>query len=157
MSIDVRSPHDGQLVKVRREDVGRAVRDSAGRVFYVVAKSDDEGYYGSVTRTGNPGDEQRARRWGVNPPTLQEDEMVSVAHDATGRARRGSWRGRFVIGVLVLIVALLVYLFGFGPFANRWTPSPAPTLEEQLKQRAQAAPTAPTESPGVDTPQNSGR
>lgn len=145
MTIHVRSPHDGQPVKVREEDVGRAVRDAQGRVLYVVPSSDEQGHYGSITRSGSERDEQRAKQWELNPPdpitttsgaTSTQDASSRHVHDATGRPRAASWRGRLVILALGVLVLFLVWLFGFGPLANRWTPSPAPPLEQKLNEQS---------------------
>src|SRR5690606_29595340 len=59
MPIVVHSPFSGRPVKIRDEDVGRAVRDEENRIFYVLERSDGSGHYGAPTRSGNPRDEQR--------------------------------------------------------------------------------------------------
>ena len=56
MPITVLSPHSGQPVKIRDADVGRAVRDAGGNVFYVVERPDGAGHYGARTRRGSPQD-----------------------------------------------------------------------------------------------------
>ena len=46
MPIVVNSPYSGESVKIRDQDVGRAVKDRDGKVFYVLPRSDGSGYYG---------------------------------------------------------------------------------------------------------------
>ena len=51
MAITVDSPYSGKPVKVREQDVRRAVRDEEGRIFYVLPRPDGSGFFGSKTRT----------------------------------------------------------------------------------------------------------
>lgn len=119
MTLTVYSPHNGQPVKVRPEDVGRAVRDAEGRIFYVLPRSDGTGHFGAMTRAGSQREEQRALELEAKLGQLREHNQQSVhaVHDATGRPR-SSWRGRVVIGLLVILVLALIYLFSpVGPFS----------------------------------------
>ena len=43
MPIVVNSPYSGESVKIRDQDVGRAVKDRDGKVFYVLPRSDGSG------------------------------------------------------------------------------------------------------------------
>lgn len=131
MPIVVYSPHSGRPVKVREQDVGRAVRDEAGRIFYLLAKSDGSGYFGSCTRTGGDQQEQRAEQMRQQPqaPDPQAALPEATPHDATGR-RRTRYRGKLVILALVVVMAVLAYLFSpYGPYhwtkVNRREPRPA--------------------------------
>lgn len=107
MAIIVHSPHDGQPVKVRDQDLQRAIRDSEGRIFYAVKRSDEQGYYGAFTRKGSDKDEQRYIELLEKMETAREVGKVRSAeqiHDATGKAK-GPGMLRWV---LLLIVALLI-------------------------------------------------
>lgn len=114
MAIIVNSPFSGEPVKVRDQDAGRAVRDEEGRIFYVLPRSDGNGYYGSITRAANTKDEQRA---------LEMESKLAVSrgavHDQVDvvRSRGGrGLRGKLVVAILAILVAILAYLFGpWGP------------------------------------------
>ena len=103
----VNSPFSGQPVKIRDQDVGRAVRDEAGRIFYAVPRSDGNGFYGSPTRHGSPKDEQRyldvAAKGHVARTTGAERSEAQV-HDASGRPRHRF--GRFLLLLVLLLIAL---------------------------------------------------
>lgn len=105
MPFVVHSPFDGEPVKVRDEDVGRALRDKQNRIFYALPKSGGEGYYGAATRQGGLKDEQRYEQ--MMQKTVKSAEnvpaQVAVAHDATGR-KRTAVRGKLVKLVLLLIL-----------------------------------------------------
>ncbi len=107
MAIIVHSPHDGQPVKVRDQDMQRAIRDGEGRIFYAVKRSDDQGYYGALTRKGSDKDERRYVELLEKMQTAREVGKVRSAeqiHDATGKAS-GPGMLRWV---LLLIVAALI-------------------------------------------------
>ena len=144
MAIKVLSPHSGRLVMVREQDVGRAVRDEGGRIFYVLVRSDGAGHYGSPTRSGGAAYEKRALELAAQPAAAEPPEPAAVAsqgaeaptgpgpvgHDATGRRRAVS--GRWIILVLAVVMALIAFLFSpWGPYgAERMprveTPEPNP-------------------------------
>jgi hypothetical protein len=139
MGITVNSPHSGNPVKVRDEDVGRAVRDEEGRIFYVLPRSDGKGYYGAVTRAPNTRDEARA---------LQMENKIAVARGSTQeqvevarepvRTRRGG--GRFIAAlVLLAILAALAWALSVGPLAE-WRRS-------LMGSPTPAAPATPPASP----------
>ncbi len=118
MGIIVSSPYSGRPVKVRDQDVGRAVRDEEGRIFYVLAKRDGNGYYGALTRAGGEKDELRAAEMEAKYAQMKESgrqQSQAQIHDATGK-RRSNIRGKLVILFLVAMVLLLVWLFTLGPF-----------------------------------------
>ncbi|WP_145446947.1 hypothetical protein [Mucisphaera calidilacus] len=110
MSITVRSPHSGVPVTVRTEDVGRALRDESGRVFYVVAKSEGEGHYGSRVRGGSEADEARSAGWdaGEALPAVAEGGEGGVVHDARGVQRRSG------VGVWVVVLVVVAGLAAGG-------------------------------------------
>ena len=119
MTITVPSPHSGRPVKVREQDVGRAVRDEEGRIFYVLPKRESEGYYGASTRTGSDKDELHSSE--LEQSVVDEREAEAdrpLPHDATGR-KRSNWRTRAMIVAIIAIIALLAYLFGWRTFGSR--------------------------------------
>ena len=164
MAIVVFSPFNGQPVKVREADVGRAIRDAEGRFFYVLKRGDGEGYYGSPTRRGGPEHEMRARElaeaWEaahgvVDPESVEEAATASITdgpagpakgmHDATGRRRRN---GPFVVAILVLlIVAVMAWMFIYGPFS----PEAREAREDAAPQQQQQPQPAPN---GAARPEN---
>lgn len=153
MAIIVYSPFSGRPVKVREQDVGRAVRDDQGRIFYVLRKSDGSGYYGAPTRVGGPKDEARALEYEAKV-SQAEEHVRAVAHDATGK-RRSHLRGKLVILAFVILAAILIYLFKFGPFSNThmpWQNPPPPP--EVVSPEPSASPEAPPvpESDTASTP-----
>ena len=114
-AVEVYSPHDGQPVRVREQDIGRAVRDGEGRIFYVLEKSDGSGYYGATTRAGGEREERRARELEqklAKADAKKQQEVHAARHDATGK-RDASWIGRLIVVVIVLVLAALAcaYLF----------------------------------------------
>lgn len=153
MAITVYSPHSGHPVKVRDQDLGRAIRDEAGRIFYVVERSDGTGYYGSLTRHGSDKDEQRyldleqrIASGQFTPATAEADAPgpSPKPHDATGRQRIAPLR---LLGLIVVLLALIVaglalvdwwlqwgYLFNGGS-----APAPTPNQPDQ--------PATPTTAP----------
>ncbi|MEQ9454394.1 MAG: hypothetical protein RLN76_07360 [Phycisphaeraceae bacterium] len=102
MSIKVRSPYSGVEVAVRSEDVGRALRDESGRVFYVIARGAGGGYYGSKVRAGSESDEAQARRW-AEGESLPVSSGGAAVHDARGSGGRRSSAG-WVVAVLVIVL-----------------------------------------------------
>ncbi|MEO1235268.1 MAG: hypothetical protein AAFX76_00625 [Planctomycetota bacterium] len=110
MPLTVNSPYSGRPVKIRDQDIGRAVRDEEGRVFYVVPRSSGEGYYTAPTRKGSAKDEARYDSMQTKMDAVQEQvvEQHRAVHDATGRRPKPS-RGR-----LVLLLLMLLALVGAG-------------------------------------------
>jgi peptidylprolyl isomerase len=107
MAMIVHSPHDGQPVKVRDQDLQRAIRDGEGRIFYAVKRSDGQGYYGALTRKGSDKDEQRHLEMLEKMETAREvgkERSAEQIHDATGKST-GPGMMRWV---LLLIVAALI-------------------------------------------------
>ncbi len=138
MPLTVRSPHNHQPVKVRDQDIGRAIRDADNHIFYVVPFSDGSGYYGAVTRKGSPKDEERYRN---QTQRVASGEIAvkaqQAAHDATGRKRSRAGR-RLVVLLLVLLllagglVAVSVIAPGTLPAIDKLIPRdliPAPQTQ----------------------------
>ncbi len=124
MPLTVYSPHSGRPVKVRDQDLGRAVRDEENRVFYVVPRSDGEGYYAALTRQGSPKDEQRYDKLEKRTAEVQDQvhQQAAAVHDATGRKR-----ARPVARLLSLLI-LLGVLLAAGYFAWHWWNDTQPDL-----------------------------
>ena len=107
MAIIVHSPHDGYPVKVRDQDLGRAIRDNEGRIFYAVPRSDGNGYYGALTRKGSEKDEQRYVNMLDKMGRAKEvgaQMSAEQIHDATGKT---SSRGPMRWAILILLLGLL--------------------------------------------------
>ncbi len=105
MSIIVHSPYDGRPVKVRDQDLQRAVRDAEGRIFYAVERSDGQGYYGSPTRVWSLKEEQRYLQMLEKTQRAREvgaELSAQQIHDATGQ-RSGTPVIRWLFLLLVLI------------------------------------------------------
>ena len=114
VGIVVKSPHNGRPVKVREQDVGRAVRDDEGHVFYVLARCDQNGYFGSTTRGGSG----PARPEGAiaKASVVQEASNTTVPHDATGKDRSKLPAGLLIMIVLGTAAAVAYLCSPYGPF-----------------------------------------
>ncbi|MFW6060102.1 MAG: hypothetical protein ACODAQ_07960 [Phycisphaeraceae bacterium] len=110
MPMVVYSPYSGRPVKVRDEDVNRAIRDEEGRIFYVVQRSDGQGHYTAPTRQGSEKDEQRYMEMISKSAAAEQQKHKSTPaamHDATGPGRRGGM-GRLVRLIILLVILLAV-------------------------------------------------
>lgn len=96
----LKSPYSGRPVKVRDQDIGRAIRDEAGRIFYVVPRSQGQGFYAARTRHGSAKEEQAYLQLETSPALQEQDEQPLAVHDATGR-RRGP---KTIVWVVVLLL-----------------------------------------------------
>ena len=143
MPITVLSPYSGRPVKVRDQDIERAVRDEEGRIFYVVARPDGGGYYAAPTRKGTDRDLQRYDE--LQTKTAEQAGHAAAvreqsAYDATGPGRRLSPLRLLVVMLLLVMLAAAAYYvvtnFVLTPTAPLPTPgggvdlpSPLPTPE----------------------------
>ena len=142
MGIIVNGPYSGQPVKVRDQDVGRAVKDEEGRVFYVLQKSDGSGYYGAMTRAGGAKDEARALE--LEGKLGQRQQNV---HEQVLNRTGNSGGGMKKIVVLIIVLAILLgaawavlmgplkgVIPGTGGSSNTTpaTPAPAPVPSSAL-------------------------
>lgn len=115
MPIVIHSPFSGKPIKVRDEDIGRAIRDEEKRIFYVVERPDGNGYYAAPTRAGGPKDIERYEKImakAVAGGGHSREVQAQNAHDATGR-KRANKRGKLVILLLFIFVAAVAYYFWF--------------------------------------------
>jgi hypothetical protein len=149
MPITVLSPYSGTAVSVREQDVGRAVRDGEGKVFYVLPRIGGQGYYASKTRSGGEAEERNYQEIEARGPTgvLEpgdrsrgtgaEAQPGVAAHDATGR-RQPKVRLR------VILLVIMTLAFGVGMAA---------ILVRELKKSGMppaSAPTHPATQPGAN-------
>ncbi|MEM6259943.1 MAG: FKBP-type peptidyl-prolyl cis-trans isomerase [Planctomycetota bacterium] len=111
--VTILSPYSGRPVKVREQDLGRALRDEQGRVFYVV-EDPEHGRYAARTRKGSPKDLERYREIEAGVAKLDSDADRPAAnlqtHDATGSKRRNPI-GLLLIVVLIAAAAALGYIY----------------------------------------------
>jgi len=132
MPLTIHSPHSGHPVRIRDQDIGRAVRDEENRIFYVVPRASGEGHYGAITRKGSAKDEERYDRLALNPAKVAAAHAAQAAaaapHDATGgRKRRRPLRRAaltlVVLGGLAVAGALGLDQVGLLPESiDRWLP-----------------------------------
>ena len=126
MPFIVHSPFDGEPVKVRDEDIGRALRDKQKRIFYALPKSSGDGYYSSPTRQGGLKDEQRYERLMQSTVKAADNvrEEAAAVHDATGRRRSGKRRGLVVLILLLILLAAAYYAYKqYGDRIERLLPN----------------------------------
>ena len=129
MPITILSPHSGKPVKIRDQDVGRAVRDEEKRVFYVLERPDGGGHYAALTRQG--GEKELARYDKLEAKTsagATHVQQVAAAHDARGPGRSGG--GLRLMVILVVLAAVLVGAWlGYRALLDRGVlPPGAPAL-----------------------------
>ncbi len=141
----INSPYSGDPVKIRQEDLGRAVRDGEGRVFYTLPRSDGNGYYGSITRIG--GAKEEAQYMAMEAKLAQAQAVGAERsqrqiHDASGRARRSPLSRLAVLILLSLLVAAAVWLLTLSPWAL-WPIRPAATNTGQTAPLQMPTPTVP--------------
>lgn len=151
MPIIVHSPFSGREVKIRDQDVGRAVRDEENRIFYVIERADSSGHYGAPTRSGNPRDEQRYDELIAKMATTKasgQANSVQQVHDASGKARP-NLLGKAVVLIVVLVIVAGAYLYLSGTL-NQWLGGNA--AESPLKQLPlPSAPALPDTAPPTPT------
>jgi FKBP-type peptidyl-prolyl cis-trans isomerase len=133
MAIIVHSPHDGQPVKVRDQDLERAIRDSEGRIFYAVKRSDGQGYYGALTRKGSDKDEQRHLEMLEKMKTARDIGKVrsdAQVHDATGKKAGPGVLAWVLLLIVAILIAAITWHFVKPDNANVLpTPAPQPPAE----------------------------
>jgi hypothetical protein len=117
----VRSPHDGREVKVRLKDLGRTVRDSDNKPFYLLKRADGSANYGSLTREGGPDQEaaydRMIAREGHTKQTGAVTTQVQV-HDATGKGRGGS-KGKLILLIIIILLGVAAWAFLWGPLKGK--------------------------------------
>ena len=112
--VTILSPYSGRPVKVRDQDMGRALRDEQGRVFYIV-EDPEQGRYAARTRKGSAKDLERYQKLVAGELEMdQHKQAVAQAHDATGAKRRNPV-GLLVLLVIVLLLAVGAYVLLINP------------------------------------------
>jgi len=138
MAIIVHSPYDGQPVKVRDQDLERALRDGENRIFYAVKRSDETGYYGALTRKGSDKDEQRYIDMLNKMETARETGKARSAeqlHDATGKSRgQGPLRWIILLIVAGVIAGTTWYLLNKNKLPGVQEVLPVPDQDESTGQ-----------------------
>lgn len=116
MPITILSPYSGRPVKVRDQDIERAIRDEEGRIFYVVQGTDGKGPYASMTRKGSEKDQDRYRKLDEKGAVVDQRAKQNVleAHDATGRKRRNPV-GTLLLLLIVTALAAAGYVYVAHP------------------------------------------
>lgn len=150
MAMTIHSPYSGRPIRIRDQDVGRALRDEEGRIFYAVPASDGNGYYAAPTRKGSEKDEQRYRELlekGEQARASGAQQSAAQIHDARGQGRSNPVRRFITLIVLLMVVAALAYVLVLKTGnAPAWLPDyfnlNAPT----------APPNTPPTAPDADTP-----
>ena len=143
MGITVINPHNGEEMKVRDNDEGRAVKDKEGRIFYVLPKSDGSGHYGALTRAGGAKEEARNKEMeekikGARKNTQQEWENRTPA--SGGFMKTVSKIIRLLL--FLAILAGLAWAIFFGPLKGR-----IPGLPGSSTNTSAPAPTSTTTTP----------
>lgn len=141
MAIIVNSPYDGSPVKVRDQDLERALRDGEGRIFYAVKRSDGQGYYGALTRKGSDKDEQRYLEMIEKMKTARDTGKVrsdAQIHDATGKRSGPGVLAWVILLIVALLIAAVTWHFvkpdnpGAAPAPVPQDPADAPALDATL-------------------------
>ena len=122
-TIEILGPFSGRPVKVRPEDVGKAVRDEENRIFYVLQRPDGSGYYSAPSRAGGERDIARYDKYlertsGAKKATKEAE----VQH--TRAAKKRSDIGKLV--KMLIVVALLAALAWYA-YTKGWVPGFKPT------------------------------
>lgn len=147
------SPYSGRPVVVREQDLGRAIRDEAGRIFYVVEDA-EHGRYASMTRKGSAKDLERYRalQAGTAPAMNGGGAAASHAsagshaqpHDATGIKRRNP------VGIALLVLVGVV--IGAGAYVFVMHPEWVGMGRDDNTAPPQDPPTTPPTTPTPVTP-----
>ena len=153
------SPYTGRPVVVREQDLGRAIRDDQGKVFYVV-EDPEHGRYASMTRKGSPKDLQRYRALqsgeapannGSAAPKTPATSGHANAYDATGKRRRNP------VGIVILLLVIALVAAGLFVYLvhPEWigldSQSPDSAPQQQPLDADDAEPTARTDSSSSST------
>lgn len=112
MNLTVYSPYDGQPVSWRSQDVGRAMRDSQGRIFYVLPTQDGQGHYASRTRHGSAREQELYRQQlGQQGQAILDDSDGSPVPSGPtqGMPRRAIW-ALVLAAVLALGIAVVAWM-----------------------------------------------
>lgn len=113
--IHVNSPYDNNPVKVLEKDIGKAVKDGEGRMFYVLPRSDGSGYFGAISRKDAGKEEQEAAHRDAKQ-SRADAASRRIEPAAGGTSRTGSVR--MILGLVILAaIAAGGYLWWSGIFS----------------------------------------
>ncbi len=137
MGITVINPHNGEEMKVRDGDAGRAVKDKEGRIFYVMPKKDGTGYYGALTRAGSEKEEARNKEMEEKRAGAQSNVQTEWQSKPSGGGGCFATIKKTIKLLIVLaVLAGLAWAVLFGPLKgkipylpgyNAGNTTPAPT------------------------------
>ena len=128
-------------MKIREQDVNRAVKDEEGRIFYVLPRSDGNGYYGATNRAGNPKEEQRALEMEAKQARSGGQAKEQV-HSAVGPGRKssGGMVGKLIkLVILLAILGALAWAITAGPL-KKFIPSNTPAATNSPAPVSPASP-----------------
>jgi hypothetical protein len=108
-TIEVLNPFDSRPVKVRPQDVGKAMRDKRGRIFYVLARPDGSGYYTAPSKAGGQRDIERYDHAVARTSRTKEFAQERVAQPPVRRAGGALGRIVRVLVILAVIAGLAAY------------------------------------------------
>jgi len=119
-TVEILSPYSGRPVKVRPQDVGRAVRDEEGRLFYVLPRPDSSGYYSAPSRAGGQRDIDRYDRYLTRMAGAKQISEVQSREHIQAAARRARKRRRRWLWILIVATAAAAayWLWRNGLFAT---------------------------------------
>ncbi len=132
-TITVYSPYSGTEVKIRPQDVGKAVKDKDGKMFYVLNRPDGNGFYCAMTRAGGDRDIQKydhmMGRLNKTQQAAYKQSQKPLAEDAGRQKKRDRQRRQGYAGpsggglggliktviVLGILAGVAYWLLQFGP------------------------------------------
>ncbi|MBI1372987.1 MAG: hypothetical protein GC159_09525 [Phycisphaera sp.] len=106
MGITIYSPFSGREVKIRDNDLGKAVKDEEGRLFYVLERPDGSGYYAAPTRAGGEKDIASYDRM------LEKQNRAKTGSGSAQAAAYVSNVGKKKKGGLVKLIIILAIIGG---------------------------------------------
>jgi hypothetical protein len=114
---EILSPYTGRPVKFRTQDVGRTLRDDEGNLFYVLLRTDGQGYYASFTRAGGPKELERYEA--LVAKGVQAKANGAIRSGAQVTATRSGRCGRLWLAAVAVIV-LAAAAYATGPWGLGW-------------------------------------
>ncbi|MBI1367920.1 MAG: hypothetical protein GC162_04620 [Planctomycetes bacterium] len=118
MSIAVVSPFTGHEVKVRPQDVGKAMKDDMGNMFYVLPRPDGEGYYTAPTKAGGQRDIDKYDAMLAKMNKAKETGAAGSAVQIAAAQRGGSAKssgGMVKLIIAAAVIGALAWAVLFGP------------------------------------------
>jgi hypothetical protein len=119
MGITVINPHNGEEMKVRDGDAGRAVKDKEGRIFYVMPKKDGTGYFGALTRAGSDKDEARNAAHEAKSGAVKENKNAQMGSRPSGGGFFGMIKKLIKLLIVLAVLGGLAWAILFGPLKGK--------------------------------------